>query len=85
MLEKLSEKISVVSLYNREKKISQPLYLRWQGNLLKIHKVGLHYTVNEGRTLIHVFCVVAGSLFFKLHFDTQGLTWTAVEVSDGTP
>ena len=83
MFEKISEKISVVSFYSRERKISQPFYLRWQGQTLRVTQIGLHHTLYEGRTLVHVFCVVAGGLFFKLHFDTQGLTWTVREVSDG--
>ena len=89
MFEKLSEKIPVFSFYNPKASPpaggSQPLYLKWQGNLLTVTKVGLHHTIHEGRSLIHVFCVVAGNLFFKLHFDTTALTWTVKEISDGNP
>ena len=83
MLEKLSEKISVFYIYSRERKISQPLYLKWQGRILRVSKIGLHHTIRDGQVLVHVFCVVAGGLFFKLHFDTQALSWTVKEVSDG--
>lgn len=85
MFETLSEKIPVFSFYNPATKVSQPLYLKWQGNLLTVTKIGLHHTIYDGKVLIHVFCIVAGSLFFKLHFDTTALTWAVKEVSDGNP
>lgn len=85
MFEQLSEKIPVFSFYNPTTKVSQPLYLKWQGKLLTVTKIGLHHTISEGKALIHVFCIVAGNMFFKLHFDTTALTWTVKEISDGNP
>lgn len=85
MLQRLDEKISVFYFYNSEKKISQPLYLKWQGKLRQVDKIGLHHTMYKGKTLVHVFSLIAGDLFFTLHYDTSTLCWSVVEISDGTP
>lgn len=48
-----------------------------------VRKVGLHHTYRIGRTLFHVFSVVAGSVFLRLVLNTDNLFWTLEEISDG--
>jgi len=83
MRETINEKISVVTIYNREKKLVLPWLLKWQGRRYKITKLGYHHTERLGRVLHHIFSVTDGSTFFRLHLDTESLTWTLKEVSDG--
>lgn len=59
-----------------------PNALEWQGRW-KVDKIGLHHYYREGRRLIHVFGVISGNLFFRISFDTDDLSWTLEEVSDG--
>ena len=48
-----------------------------------ITKLGFHHTVRVGRVLHHIFSVATESMFFRLNLDTETLSWTLEEVSDG--
>lgn len=83
MTEAINEKVSVVTVYNRDKKTVLPWRLKWQGRVYTITKLGYHHTTRVGRVLHHIFSVTAGSMFFRLNHDTETLSWTLEEVSDG--
>ena len=59
-----------------------PKYVKWRGRVHKITQVGLHHIFREGKTLYHVFSIVAGTLFMKLQFDTDNLSWKLEEIFD---
>ena len=69
--------------YDRVKGKVMPYILRWQGQIFKPTKLGYHHTVFEGRTLMHYFHVTDNAMAFKLKLNTETLTWTLIEVSDG--
>ena len=83
MTEQINEKVSVVTVYNREKKTVLPWRLKWQGRVYTISTLGYHHTQRVGRVLHHIFSVATGSMFFRLNLDTETLSWTLEEVSDG--
>lgn len=83
MTETINEKISVVAVYNREDKRFLPQRIKWQGRIYTITKLGFHHTVKVGRVLHHLFSVTDGTLAFRLDLDTEVLSWTLQEVSDG--
>lgn len=83
MTETINEKVSVVAVYSREKKSFLPQKLKWQGRIYTITKLGFHHTVRVGRVLHHLFSVTDGNLAFRLDLDTEVLSWTLEEVSDG--
>lgn len=83
MHEKIGEKISVVSLHNRDQE-AYPFGFKWQGQLYRVEKIGYHHKVREGRNLQHIFSVTDGQYAFRLKYETDNLTWTLEEVSDGT-
>ena len=83
MTEKINEKISVVTIYNRDKRTALPWRLKWQGRVYTISKVGYHHTMRVGRVLHHIFSVATDSMFFRLNHNTETLSWTLEEVSDG--
>ncbi len=83
MIEKINEKISVVSVYSRVKGVFIPVKLRWMGKDISIIKLGYHHKVKVGVRLLHYFSVSSTDLDFKLRFDTDSLIWTLEEVCDG--
>jgi len=78
MLQILSEPVQVT--FSR-----QPLFLTWAGRSYSVQKLGLHHHYREGRTLHHVYSVVADGLFFRLNLNTDTMSWILQEVSDGLP
>jgi hypothetical protein len=85
MNERINEKVSVISVYDKAKGGFWPARLRWQGKIRSITKVGLHYTKRQGTKLLHIFSVTDGHLCYNLSFDTEILHWTLLEVADGEP
>jgi hypothetical protein len=59
-----------------------PKYIIWKGRSHNITKIGLHHRFREGSTLYHIFSVVAGTIFMRLKFDTDVLSWKLEEISD---
>lgn len=82
MLEKIHERIDVITVYKRMGATVYPYKIRWNGREYKIKKIGYHHKVREGRTYSHIFSVTSDSLSFKLKFDTETLFWSLEEVSD---
>ncbi len=62
-----------------------PISLQWDGRLYKVTKIGFHHRFRQGRTLHHIFSVLAGGTFFKINLDTESLLWRLEEISDGLP
>jgi hypothetical protein len=83
MLEKIGEKVSVITVYDRTKGLNMPVKVKWQGRVYPITKLGYHHKFKAGRTLIHVFSVCNDDLAFRLEFDTDNLQWVLQEISDG--
>lgn len=83
MRETINEKVSVVTIYDREKKSVLPWMIKWQGRRYTITKLGYHHTQRLGRVLHHIFSVTDSIMFFRLDLDTENLMWTLEEVSDG--
>ena len=83
MIEKVSEKVSIISSYNHEKDNFVLYKMRWRGRDYFIKRIAYH-KVREGRTLIHIFHVTDDKLDFRISFDTENLKWILEEVSDGS-
>lgn len=84
MLEKIVEKIEVITLFRLTPEPRTHLYkIRWRGREYMIEKISYHYKIWEGRTRMHKFAVSAGSLDFRITYDTENLFWILEEVSDG--
>lgn len=81
----LSAPISVLLLSDHASGIVIPKRLRWDGRTHTIVRVGLHHTYRRGRTLVHVYGVVTETLYYRLELNTEALTWTLAEISDGLP
>lgn len=84
MIEKLFEKISVISSYNQEKNSFTIYKMGWRKREYFIKKMAYHHKVHEGRDLLHIFHVTDNNLDFKIRFNTEDLNWILEEVSDGS-
>jgi hypothetical protein len=62
---------------------TEPKWVKWRQRVYKIEKIGLHHTFRQGRTLYHVFSVVAGSVFLRIRLNTENLIWQLEEIGDG--
>ncbi len=80
MAEIIDERVSVNLLSNHMKGTVCPTSFFWHGRRYSITKLGLHHTVHDGRTLVHIFSVTDGISFFKLSLDTETLGWKLLEV-----
>ena len=61
---------------------SQPTGFVWRNRRYAVTQVGLHHTLRQGRTLMHVFSVTDGSTCFTLQFDTESLKWKLCSIQD---
>ena len=84
MIEKVFEKISVVSSYNQEKNNFTLYKIGWRKRDYFIKRMAYHHQVREGRNLFHIFHVTDNNLDFRIRFDTENLNWILEEVSDGS-
>lgn len=84
MIEKVSEKVSVISSYNHEKDNFSLYKMRWRGRDYFIKSMAYHHKVWQGKNLFHIFHVTDDNLDFRLCFDTENLKWILEEVSDGS-
>ncbi len=80
MPETIDESVSVDLLSNHIKGHAYPWVIHWRGNRYVITKVGLHHTLRDGRTLLHMFSVTDGNTYFKLQFNTETLAWRLLEI-----
>jgi hypothetical protein len=83
MHEIINEKVSVVAIHNVDRKALMPFKIQWRGRIYYIKKLGYHHTVRDGKVLNHIFSVTDGNMAFRLKFNTDNLSWTLEEVSDG--
>jgi hypothetical protein len=83
MIQKISAPVSVQLVYDHRLHTVSPRQILWDGQIIRIAKVGMHHTVREGRTLFHIFSVASNNLFFRLKLDTDTLFWTLEEIADG--
>ncbi|HOX96042.1 MAG TPA: hypothetical protein PLI45_01570 [Candidatus Woesebacteria bacterium] len=83
MIQKISAPVSVQLVYDHRLHTVSPRQIFWDGQVIRISKVGMHHTIREGRTLFHIFSIASNNLFFRLKLDTDTLFWTLEEIADG--
>jgi hypothetical protein len=80
MTEPIMEKISVITVYNRQTGAVMPYKIRWQGRDYVMKKLSYHHKIRQGRTIMHIFHVTDGAMDFRLSLDTDSLHWMLEEV-----
>lgn len=84
MNEVINEKVSVITLFDCEKRVVLPKKIRWQGRDYFILKLSYHHKIKQGTITFHIFHVTDGNMDFRLSLNTDNLHWTLEEVCDGT-
>ena len=84
MLERIHERIDVITVYKKMGATVMPYKLKWNGKEYKISKLGYHHKVKRGNVFHHIFSVCSDDLFFRLDFDTETMYWSVEEVSDAS-
>lgn len=82
MSEKIGDRISVNLVYDHFTNTAIPKHIRWKQKVYTITKMGLHYPIHQGRTLIHMFSVTDDHHCFLLSFNTESLSWRLEEISE---
>ena len=83
MIERIDEKVAVITSYNPSLGRVMPRRMEWRGKTYLITKLGYHHATRDGRRMYHIFAVTDGTTDFRLKLDTETLHWTLEEVSDG--
>jgi hypothetical protein len=83
MNETLNEKVSVITIYDREKGTITPWRIKWNGKSYQTKKIGYYHKIRVGRGTKHIFSVTDGNMFFRLSLDSETLIWTLEQISDG--
>ncbi len=76
----IHEPISVVTVFNHEKRTAVPRKFLWKNREYMVTKIGYHHAVREGRTLFHIFHVTDGVSDFRLIMNTESLQWILEEI-----
>ena len=82
MNQKVDVPVSVLLYFNSKTRTVAPFRLRWDGSDYTVSKIGLHHTYREGKTLFHIFSVVANNVFFRLVLNTDNLFWKLEEIDN---
>lgn len=83
MTQKISEQVSVKMVFDHLSGKAKPEQILWHNKIYPVTQVGLRHVVRDGRKLFHIFSLVSNASFLRLSFDTEKLSWTLEEVSDG--
>lgn len=82
--EVINERVSMITVYNRETGKVTPYKMRWQGRTYLIKQVAYHHKARRGRTIFHIFHVTDGTNDYKLNLDTETLQWVLEEIVQGS-
>ncbi len=85
MTQTLSEQVSIQMVFDHRVGRAKPQQIFWKNHLYPVTQVGLRHCFRDGRKLFHIFSLISNNLFFRLRFDTENLSWTLEEISDGLP
>ena len=80
MLE-IQEPIDVWVLFSKNK--IQPHTILWHGRKIKVDKINLVHTSQEGSSIFYHFSVSSGGNFYRLKFDTNKLKWSLEMMDEG--
>lgn len=83
MILELNEEVSVVTVFDADKRATIPIAMKWRDKKYKITRVAFTHPVRLGRILHHVFSVTDGNMDYRLDFNTENQHWTLQEASDG--
>ena len=83
MTQKISEPVSVKMIFDHLLGKARPEQILWHNKVYPVTQVGLRHVVRDGRKLFHIFSLASNAIFLRLSLDTEKLSWTLEEISDG--
>lgn len=82
MEEEIHEPVSVLSVFDAERRVARPIRLKWHNRVYPIKTITMHYTKTIDGILHHIYAVASGSTFFVLYLNSKTLFWTVEEAID---
>lgn len=80
----LDERVEVATVFSTDNnRLCQPLrFVRANGRVIDITKVGLGFPMKRGLKTMHVFDVTDGGADYRLEFDSERLVWHLTREAD---
>jgi hypothetical protein len=85
MTETIEEPVSVMALYDPNRRSPMPQRIWWNNRDFAVSKVAYCRAAWVGKTLHHIFAVFDGTAYFRLDFNTGTMQWVLKDVSDSLP
>jgi len=79
----MNERVKVLAVYDPETGRTVPHRLSWSGRTHTLSKMSYYHRQKYGAVTRHIYHVTDGELDFRLFVDSDTLSWTLEEVSDG--
>lgn len=79
----MNERVKVLAVYDPETGHTIPHRLNWSGRTHNLSKMSYYHRQRYGAVTRHIYHVTDGELDFRLFVDSDTLSWTLEEVSDG--
>ena len=79
----MNERVKVLAVYDPETGRTVPHRLNWSGRTHNLSKMSYYHRQKYGTVTRHIYHVTDGELDFRLFVDSDTLSWTLEEVSDG--
>ena len=80
---KINERVKILSIYDPETGKTIPHRIKWHNVVHRISRVTYYHTERRGRELLHIFHLTDDELDFRVVLNSETLSWTLEEVSDG--
>jgi len=83
MIIRTNEPVKVLAVYDPATGRTVPHKLNWSGKTHILSRLAYYHRERIGRSIRHIYHVTDGELDFRLFVDSDTLSWTLSEVSDG--
>ncbi len=83
MVIRMNERVKVMAVYDPETGRTIPHRINWSGRTHKLSSMSYYHRERLGHATRHIYHVTDGELDFRLFVDSDTLSWTLSEVSDG--
>lgn len=83
MIIRTREQVKVLAIYDPATGRTIPHRMNWSGRTHKISKLSYYHREKLGQAVRHIYHVTDGELDFRLFVDSDTLSWTLEEISDG--
>jgi hypothetical protein len=83
MIIRMNERVKVLAVYDPETGRTIPHKVNWSGQTHNLDRISYYHRQRFGSTIRHIYHVSNQQYDFRLFVDSDTLSWTLEEVSDG--